>query len=98
VDRPVHGLKASGEAEPLPWRAPVAEFLLIVFCDKPFSNGIASNHSWRVDRIADYSLRGRFAEEIMESATLGPVHGSFTSDLLLLQCNIMLVRRNKGES
>jgi hypothetical protein len=34
----------------------------------------------------------------MESATLGPVHGSFTSDLLLLQCNIMLVHRNKGES
>jgi hypothetical protein len=32
----------------------------------------------------------------MESATLGPVHGSF--DLLLLQCNIMLVHRNKGES
>lgn len=34
----------------------------------------------------------------MERATLGPVHGSFTLDLLLLQCNITLVHRNKGES
>jgi hypothetical protein len=33
-----------------------------------------------------------------EKREVGPVHGSFTADLLLLQCNTILMRCNKGES